>query len=90
MMAIGVQMRRDPSPAEIASLEAEWPVLEAELALVAAECRLAERPTDQLTIRAHRRAVRALLAVLAGSPSDPRDPLHPFNPLASGIRPDAA
>jgi len=64
-------------------IEAEWPVIEAELEVVAAECRLAGSPGDQLAIRAHRRAVRSLLAVLAESIPNP-------NPLASGDRPDAA
>jgi len=83
MMAFGVQLRSGPTRAALAAVEAEWPVIEAELEVVAAECRLAQHPGDQLAIRAHRRAVRSLLAVLAESIPNP-------NPLASGDRPDAA
>jgi len=76
-------LKNDPRRADLLLIEAEWPVIEAELEVVAAECRLAGSPGDQLAIRAHRRAVRSLLAVLAESIPNP-------NPLASGDRPDAA
>jgi len=73
----------DPTAADLVAIEAEWPVIEAELELVSTECRLARFPGDQLAVRTHRRAARALLAVLAESLSNP-------NPLVSGDRPDAA
>jgi len=71
----------EPTRRELDEIAAERPVIEAELEVTSAECRLAGSPGDQLAIRAHRRAVRSLLAVLAESIP---------NPLASGIRPDAA
>ena len=85
-MAFGVQLRSGPTRAALAAVEAEWPVIEAELEVVSAECRLARFPGDQLAVRTHRRAVRALLAVLAESLPIP----NPNNPLVSGDRPDAA
>jgi len=73
----------EPTHREIAAIESEWPLIQAELEVVAAECRLAGSPGDQLAVRAHRRAVRSLLAVLADAIPNP-------TPLASGNRPDAA
>lgn len=55
----------EPHRADLAAIEAEWPVIAAELEVVDAECRLARTPADALTIRAHRRAVRGLLTALA-------------------------
>jgi len=81
-------VRSEPSLRELRVIESEWPVIEAELDVVAAECRLASRPGDQVAIRTHRRAVRALLAVLTDSVSP--TPLDPFNPMVTGSRPDAA
>lgn len=52
----------EPTPKDLAGIEAEWPVIAAELAVVDAECRLAASP-DALAVRAHRRAVSALAAV---------------------------
>jgi len=75
----------EPSLSDLSAIESEWPVIEAELEVVAAECRLAGSPGDQLAIRAHRRAVRSLLAVLAESIPNPNP-----NPSVSGDRPDAA
>ncbi|WP_125775347.1 DUF6284 family protein [Antribacter gilvus] len=49
----------EPSFADLAAIADEWPVIAAELAVVEAECRLAESP-DELAVRAHRRAVSAL------------------------------
>lgn len=51
----------EPSPGELAEIATEWPVIEAELAVVAAECRMAAS-SDPLAVRAHRRAVVALAA----------------------------
>ena len=45
-----------PTARELAAIEDEWPVIEAELAVVTAECRLAMSP-DVLSLRAHARAV---------------------------------
>jgi hypothetical protein len=53
----------EPTPEELAQIAAEWPVIEAEMAVVAAECRLAIH-RDPLSARAHRRAVVALAAVV--------------------------
>lgn len=52
----------EPTPAELAAIADEWPVIDAELAVVAAECRLAAWP-DELAVKAHRRAVAALNVV---------------------------
>lgn len=53
----------EPSAAELVAIEDEWPVIAAEVAVVAAECRLA-CSSDVLAVRAHRRAVSALAAVV--------------------------
>jgi len=55
----------EPTAAELTAIEAEWPVIAAELEVTDAQCRLAARPGDVVAVRAHRRAVRRLLAVLA-------------------------
>lgn len=52
-------MSNEPSWADLVAIAAEWPVIEAELAVVDAECRLAASP-DALSVRAHRRAVARL------------------------------
>lgn len=52
----------NPTPAELAAIEAEWPLIAAELDVVTAECRLAASG-DELAIRAHRRAVARLASV---------------------------
>lgn len=52
----------EPRPSDLASIAAEWPVIEAELAVVDAECRLAASP-DALAVRGHRRAVAHLALV---------------------------
>jgi len=75
----------EPSHEDLCAIADEWPVIEAELEVVAAECRLARFPGDQVAVRAHRRAVRAVLALLTGSTAHPNP-----NPLAPGDRPDAA
>ena len=54
---------QEPTAAELAAIEDEWPVIEAEMAVVTAECRLAMSP-DVLSLRAHARAVAALAAVV--------------------------
>jgi hypothetical protein len=51
-----------PTSSELAAIADEWPVIEAELAVVMAECRLADSP-DEVAVRAHRRAVAALDSV---------------------------
>jgi hypothetical protein len=48
-----------PTPGDLAAIADEWPVIEAELAVVMAECRLAASP-DEVAVRAHCRAVAAL------------------------------
>lgn len=58
-------MRRtdnEPTASALAAIADEWPVIAAELDVVAAECRLATSP-DALAVRAHRRAVAALAVV---------------------------
>ncbi|GAB2766988.1 hypothetical protein GCM10027039_30370 [Terrabacter koreensis] len=52
----------EPRPSDLASIAAEWRVIEAELAVVDAECRLAASP-DPLAVRRHRRAVARLARV---------------------------
>ena len=71
----------DPTTADLFAIEAEWPVISAEMDLVDAECRLAAWPFDVLAGRAYRRAVRRRLVALAAA----RVPV-----LASGIVPVAA
>lgn len=56
---------REPSAQALTAIDAEWPVIAAELAVTDAECRLAAHPGDVLAVRSHRRAVRRLLAVMA-------------------------
>lgn len=58
-------MFSDPTPAELAATEREWPLIEAELAVVTEECRMAIS-ADPLAIRAHRRAVARLDRVARG------------------------
>lgn len=48
----------EPTTAELEAIEAEWPVLAAELAVVTAECRLLTSP-DESACRALRRALAA-------------------------------
>lgn len=55
-------MISEPRPSDLASIATEWPVIEAELAVVDAECRLAASP-DALAVREHRRAVAHLARV---------------------------
>jgi hypothetical protein len=55
----------EPTTTDLIAIEAEWPVIAAELEVTDAQCRLAARPGDVVAVRAHRRAVRQLLAVLA-------------------------
>lgn len=93
-------MITEPTIEDLAAIEAEWPLIAAEIAVVDAECRLALAPTDVLAIRAHRRAVRAVLVSLAQQaahhePTPMASPLAlvPTTPtplLASGTVPDAA
>jgi hypothetical protein len=87
----------EPTPTELAAIEAEWPLIAAEIAVVAAECRLALAPTDALSIRAHRRTVRAALAAAAQhskhlEPTDTAAPVieFPTTRKASGTVPAAA
>lgn len=61
-----------PTATDLAAIEAEWPLIEAELAVVAAECRLAVSP-DALSVRAHRRAVATLATVLRQQRRQSRD-----------------
>lgn len=49
----------EPTFSELAAIVAQEPVIAAEVAVVDAECRLAASP-DELSVRAHRRAVVAL------------------------------
>jgi hypothetical protein len=62
-----------PTRADLARIEAEWPVIAAELEVTDAQCRLASSPGDVVAVRTNRRAVRRLLAVLAesGTPARP-------------------
>lgn len=58
------ETRDEPTGADLAAIEAEWPQIAAEVDLVNAECRLLADPADQLAKRAHRRAVSALLLLM--------------------------
>src|SRR5688500_6729239 len=54
--------------ADLDAIAGEWPVIEAELALVEAECRLAAAP-EPLAVRAHRRGVaRTATRIVPASP----------------------
>lgn len=59
-------MIAEPRPSDLASIVAEWPVIEAELAVVHAECRLAASP-DAMAVRGHRRAVAHLARVTSSN-----------------------
>ena len=70
----------EPTSRELAAIDAEWPLIAAELELVGAECRLARTPNDAVAQRSHRRAVRSLLSLLRDTPTT----------KATGRRPGAA
>lgn len=71
-------MFSEPTPAELVAIEDEWPVIAAELDVVAAECRLAAS-TDELGIRAHRRAVARLATVTRQRSRAARPAPSPFS-----------
>ena len=52
-----------PSADELAAIEAEWPLIEAELVVVDALVRWAAEPTHEGLWRRHRRAERRVLAI---------------------------
>lgn len=52
-----------PTSSDLDAIEAEWPLLAAEVSVVDAECRLLVLP-GEVTVRAHRRAVARLNAVV--------------------------
>ncbi|MGL5825209.1 MAG: DUF6284 family protein [Nocardioides sp.] len=58
------QLRGEPKAAELLAIEAEWPVIAAELAVVEVECRIAAGRWDELSARALRRVVGRRLAAL--------------------------
>lgn len=53
---------REPTPEELAAIEAEWPVIAAELELLDVELELLGRPASPLDARRLRRATRRVLA----------------------------
>ncbi|GAA1863812.1 hypothetical protein GCM10009751_22270 [Myceligenerans crystallogenes] len=53
----------EPTSSDLEAIEAEWPLLAAELSVVDAECRLLALPCE-VTVRSHRRAVARLNAVV--------------------------
>ncbi|HSV68435.1 MAG TPA: DUF6284 family protein [Mycobacteriales bacterium] len=59
----------EPSRAELAAIEAEWPLIEAELVVVDALARLAAEPAHEWLWRRHRRAVRRVLLVARSAPA---------------------
>ncbi|MGL5823773.1 MAG: DUF6284 family protein [Nocardioides sp.] len=63
-MATHRQVPAGPSARELRAIEAEWPVIAAEVAVVEVECRMAAGRWDELIARAHRRAVGKCLVVL--------------------------
>jgi hypothetical protein len=67
-LAALVQLDDEPSPVELAEIEAAWPVLAAELAVVDAECRLAAAPRSFLARRVLRRALARLDRAVAVHP----------------------
>lgn len=73
---------QDPTPEDLAAIAAEWPLIEAELAVVAAECRLAVWH-DAVAIRAHRRAVNALAAVVRERFASTATPTIPARPVTA-------
>jgi hypothetical protein len=62
------RLDREPTPVELAEIEAAWPVLAAELAVVDAECRLAAAPRSFLARRVLRRALARLDRAVAAHP----------------------
>ena len=66
-----------PTRADLARIEAEWPVIAAELEVTDAQCRLAASPGDVVAVRSHRRAVHHLMAVLAESATPARPVVVP-------------
>lgn len=81
----------NPSSADLAAIEAEWPEIAAGVVLVELECRLADVSADALAQRAQRRAVRQLLALAASDPDlvSLVAPIHP-NPAPGRDRSGAA
>ena len=69
-----------PSKADLLEIEAEWPVIQAALAVTDAECRMAGAPDDVLAVRAHRRAVRRLLAAERAAATADRTTTRPSVP----------
>ncbi len=65
-----------PSANDLIAIEAEWPLLSAELAVVNAECQLLNYPSD-FSVRALRRAHRALAVALAHAHNHPCISIHP-------------
>ena len=63
-------MKTEPTLRDLAAIEAEWPVIEAEIAVVDAECRLAAS-VDAVSVRAHRRAVARLSRLAAARSAGP-------------------
>lgn len=61
---------REPSVVELAEIERESPLIEAELAVVDAETVLAASPGSPWALRAHRRAVRRVSVVAARLAAD--------------------
>ncbi|MEU4455266.1 DUF6284 family protein [Nocardioides sp. NPDC023903] len=61
---MSINAPEEPTPGDLAAIEAEWPQIAAERDLVEAECRLLDDPADALARRAHRRAMNALNRLL--------------------------
>ena len=67
----------EPTSAALDAIEAEWPVIAAELDVLDAEIRLALSP-DVLAVRAHRRAVRTLADTVRAATAS-HSHAHPSN-----------
>ena len=64
-LAPAPDVEREPTAAELAAIEREWPLIAAEMAVVDAEAAVAAAPDSVWAWRAHRRATRRVLAVAA-------------------------
>lgn len=85
----------EPTPRALAAIEAEWPVIAAEIDLVEAECRVISDPADALALCAHRRAINALLRALVRQinqdrPVSPTTRSEPTKLHSTGRRSEAA
>jgi Family of unknown function (DUF6284) len=75
LLVVVEDVDREPTAAELSAIEAEWPLIQAELDLVDAECAVALDHGDELAWRRCRRAEHRVLearrALVSGRPAGP-------------------